>query len=283
MVQYSTPRSLGGSQVPSAHWIKVSAWREIILGIAKEEMGHLMTVQNLLRCLGGPLNLDREDFPGTASSIPFRSDLEPLTRQSLAKYVYAEAPSDWSGAEADEVRVLAEQGTDRSAPIHHVGVLYKTIEDLLSDHDLIKDEDFRGSDVPFQANWDEWGRGYKAGARGNSTKAAMAGTPGCAVASGRRQDQFRGGTPEGRQPGRGQLQRRRRRAVALCPLHPHLPQIPEGRQLGAEAGRCRSIPSCCPKRRTATAARTGAARRSPIPRVGYLGRYFQHRLRSFLL
>jgi hypothetical protein len=178
MVQYLyAAYSLGGPQVPPAHWNEVSGWREIILGIAKEEMGHLMTVQNLLRCLGGPLNLDREDFPWDSEFYPFPFKLEPLTRQSLAKYVYAEAPSDWSGAEADEVRVLAEQGTDHSAPIHHVGVLYETIEKLLSDHKLIKDEDFRGSTFPFQANWDEWGRGYKAGARGNSTKAAMAGTP----------------------------------------------------------------------------------------------------------
>src|SRR4029077_16718683 len=103
--------SLGGSQVPSAHWTEVSAWREIILGIAKEEMGHLMTVQNLLRCLGGPLNLDREDFPGDSEFYPFPFKLEPLTRQSLAKYVYAESPppEHWKGAEAEEIRKLAQE------------------------------------------------------------------------------------------------------------------------------------------------------------------------------
>jgi hypothetical protein len=66
MVQYLYAAfSLGGPQVPKDRRIEVevSQWREIILGIAKEEMGHLMTVQNVLRCLGGPLNLDREDFP----------------------------------------------------------------------------------------------------------------------------------------------------------------------------------------------------------------------------
>ena len=52
MVQYLYAAfSLGGSEVPKDHWIQVSEWREIILGIAKEEMGHLMTVQNVLRCL----------------------------------------------------------------------------------------------------------------------------------------------------------------------------------------------------------------------------------------
>jgi Ferritin-like len=175
--------SLGGPKVPPDRWIEVSQWREIILGIAKEEMGHLMTVQNLLRCLGGPLNLDREDFPWDSEFSPFPFKLEPLTRQSLAKYVYAESPPEWSGAEADEIRALAEQGVGGAAPINHVGSLYKTIENLLCAKDaltgeyLVKDADFRGSTFPFQANWDEWGRGYKRGDRGNSTKAAMAGTP----------------------------------------------------------------------------------------------------------
>src|SRR5262249_51120976 len=143
---------------------------------AKEEMGHLMTVQNLLRCLGGPLNLDREDFPWDSEFYPFPFKLEPLTRRSLAKYVYAESPPDWSGAEADEVRALAEVDVG-TTPIHHVGTLYHTIAKLLNDEKLIKDEDFRGSTFPYQANWDEWGRGYERGERGNSTKAAMAGTP----------------------------------------------------------------------------------------------------------
>jgi hypothetical protein len=55
--------SLGGPQIPLEYHKQVAQWRETILGIAKEEMGHLMTVQNLLRCLGGALNLDREDYP----------------------------------------------------------------------------------------------------------------------------------------------------------------------------------------------------------------------------
>jgi hypothetical protein len=178
MVQYLYAAfSLGGSNVPADRRVEVTEWREIILGIAKEEMGHLMTVQNLLHCLGGPLNLDREDFPWDSEFYPFPFKLEPLTRQSLAKYVYAEAPTEWSGAEADEVRALAKEGAANPTPIHHVGALYKAIEDLLSDRALIKDSDFRSSTFPYQANWDEWGRGYKGGERGNSTKAAMAGTP----------------------------------------------------------------------------------------------------------
>jgi len=179
MVQYLyAAYSLGGPDVPAERQSDVLEWREIILGIAKEEMGHLMTMQNLLRCLGGPLNLDREDYPWDSEFYPFRFKLEPLTCKSLAKYVVAESPdpSQWSGPEADEIRKLAEEDAG-DAPLHRVGELFETIQELFEDKGALKDADFRGSTYPFQANWDEWGRGYKGGARGNATGAAMRGTP----------------------------------------------------------------------------------------------------------
>jgi len=105
MVQYLyAGYSLGGHDVPLEHQNDVSQWREIILGIAKEEMGHLMTIQNLLRCLGGPLNLDREDYPWDSEFYPFPFTLEPLSRESLAKYIVAESPADWDNDEAAEIR-----------------------------------------------------------------------------------------------------------------------------------------------------------------------------------
>jgi Ferritin-like len=179
MVEYLyAAYSLGGEQVPLEHQAEVTQWREVILGIAKEEMGHLMTVQNLLRCLGGPLNLDREDYPWDSEFYPFPFKLEPLTRASVAKYVVAESPAPdlWTGPEADEIRILAEKDVEGAA-IHRVGELYDTIEALFADPRALQDDDFRGSTYPFQANWDEWGRGYKGGARGNTTGAAMPGTP----------------------------------------------------------------------------------------------------------
>jgi hypothetical protein len=78
-----------GSQVPADAGTLTGKWRQAITGIAKEEMAHLLTVQNLLRFIGGPLNLDREDFPFLAFLYPFPFVLEPLTKTSLAKYVAA--------------------------------------------------------------------------------------------------------------------------------------------------------------------------------------------------
>jgi hypothetical protein len=168
--------SLGGPQVPEAHRQEVQCWQETILGIAKEEMGHLITVQNLLRCLGGPLNLDREDYPWDSELYPYPFELEPLTRASLAKYVVAESPADWKGSEADEIRELAKASAGGSA-VHPVGILYHRLRTLLADESVIPDSAFRGSTYPYQANWDEWGRGYQAGKRGNATGGAMPQTP----------------------------------------------------------------------------------------------------------
>jgi Ferritin-like len=69
-----------------------------IAGVAIEEMSHLMTVQNLLRCLGEEAPyLQRQDFePPTDEDerlFPFDLRLEPLSHVSLAKYIVAESPT----------------------------------------------------------------------------------------------------------------------------------------------------------------------------------------------
>ena len=91
MVQYLyAAYSLGGDRAPSDVQTHIPEWRNTILDIAKEEMGHFITVQNVLRLIGGALNLDREDFPWDIDFYPFPFSLEPCTKVSLAKYVYAE-------------------------------------------------------------------------------------------------------------------------------------------------------------------------------------------------
>src|SRR5438876_872809 len=41
----------------------VGLWQQEIVQIAREEMGHLACVQNLLRLLGGAGSFEREEFP----------------------------------------------------------------------------------------------------------------------------------------------------------------------------------------------------------------------------
>ena len=96
------------------------SWPRILLGIAREEMGHLITVQNLLQALGLPPNFEREDFPPRKDLYPFALHLEPLSQHSLAKYVVAEAPLDASGID-DIIKVAQGPAVPH---INHVGVLY---------------------------------------------------------------------------------------------------------------------------------------------------------------
>jgi hypothetical protein len=65
-------------------------WRREFVNIAMEEMGHLLSVQNVLRYVGGPLHFDREHFPYRSQLYPFPFVLQRLTKKSLAKYVFAE-------------------------------------------------------------------------------------------------------------------------------------------------------------------------------------------------
>jgi rubrerythrin len=168
MVQYLyAAYSLGGANVPQETHEKARAWREVILGIAKEEMGHLLTVQNILRLIGGPLHLERDDYPFRSEFYSFRFKLEPLTKDSLAKYVVAESPKDWiDSADAKEIVDRAKKADDER-PVLRVGVLYQTLIDLFKDRDALPNSTFLRATEPYQASWDEWGRGYGSGDRGN--------------------------------------------------------------------------------------------------------------------
>jgi hypothetical protein len=176
MVQYLyAAYSLGGPQVPPERRDQVRGWQEVILGIAKEEMGHLLSIQNVLRSIGAPLNLGREDFPWDVPYYPFPFSLEPLTLDSLAKYVYAESPKDWSGPLAQEIYERVIRGGIPSP--HRVGDLFDQLIPLIEDPRYLEDSVFQSDSFPYQASWDDWGRGYRDGARGNITQANPKGAP----------------------------------------------------------------------------------------------------------
>ncbi|HEY6794421.1 MAG TPA: ferritin-like domain-containing protein [Kineosporiaceae bacterium] len=112
-------------------------WRGTLITIARQEMGHLATVQNLLRMIGGPVTLDREDYPFRTDFYPFHFRLEPLSKDSLAKYVVAEMPeNDAPDAELRQILQRAE-AADVGTP-NRVGALYRQIIDLVAtlDDDL---------------------------------------------------------------------------------------------------------------------------------------------------
>jgi hypothetical protein len=168
--------SLGGPTVGAGDRELVTRWQEVILGIAKEEMGHLITVQNVLRLISGPISFDREDYPYDAAFYPFDFTLEKLSLGSLAKYVYAEKPPNWSGPLADEITRLARKA-NHDAPLNAVSELYSLMIETIADRSLVPDGVFRAETRPEQASWNEWGRGYAHGARGNAHEGGPVGTP----------------------------------------------------------------------------------------------------------
>jgi len=166
----------GGAPAPD-----VTSWRQIILGVAKEEMGHFLTVQNLLRLIGGPLNFERQDTPFRSKFYPFDLSLEPLTIStpsevreaaalppqerwtgigSLNRYIAAEMPAlDLIRPEdREEVASLVTE----AGSFNRVGPLYSRLIDLFSAPtadrpDRLKDEDFQMGVSGYQGGANEWG------------------------------------------------------------------------------------------------------------------------------
>ncbi len=64
-----------------------------LMGVAIQEMQHLHVVNQILVAVGGAPALVSHDFPYEPAIYPFPLHLEALSRASLAKYVYAEAPA----------------------------------------------------------------------------------------------------------------------------------------------------------------------------------------------
>ncbi len=172
MAQYLfSAYTLGGPDVPDDKQREVRAWQETIFGIAKEEMGHLITVQNLLTVLGAPRQFDRDDYPTTTPLYPFGFRLEPLSLDSLASYVCAESPADWDDAEAAEIKDLAH--ADVGEMVNRVGAIFDELIWLFEESDAIRDTDFQSGTRVFQATWDEWGRGYRQGQRGTEATSIL--------------------------------------------------------------------------------------------------------------
>jgi hypothetical protein len=184
MVQYLyCAYSLGGPQVPDEHRETVQGWRDAILTVAREEMGHLLTVQNLLTFLGAPVNFAREDFPWDRSVYPFPFTLAPFSMDILCQFIFAEMPRPQEiplpgkntevrfarRSPEEENRLIAEvlvnlnsqNLKEATARAHRVGELYEKIIEVISDETKIPDSAFNEASYDYQASWDDWGRGYK--------------------------------------------------------------------------------------------------------------------------
>lgn len=143
------------------HVEDLTSVQRLLTQIAREEMGHLATVQNLLHLVGGPLNLNREHSPYASEVYPFRFTLEGVTRGSLAKYVTAESPLTRPGNLSDEDNALLDQiqqeatSANDGQPVRHVGPIFARLEHLFAH--VLADNDFRLDTIGRQARYEDWG------------------------------------------------------------------------------------------------------------------------------
>jgi hypothetical protein len=138
--------------------------QDLLFQISREEMGHLATVQNLLQLIGGPLNFNREHSPYASEIYPFRFTLQPLTRDSLAKYVIAESPAQLPDSFPDEDKPLLDQLKEDAKrandghPVQHVGSIFARLKELFEGGDKgLQDQDFRLDAGQLQARFEDWG------------------------------------------------------------------------------------------------------------------------------
>lgn len=187
MVQYLyAAYSLGGPHLKQpALRKKVMGWRSVITEIARQEMGHLATIQNILTLIGGPLSFERQDYPFPDTRVmqndhitlyPFPFELERLTKKSLGKYVLAEMPSEENirtleeagkiePGEIDEIKkVVGVNRVWRPFRVHRVGLIYQMIRQLFqvgkAGDQFISSADISAASQPFQVQFSTWGLGY---------------------------------------------------------------------------------------------------------------------------
>jgi hypothetical protein len=205
MVQYLyAAYSLGGEQVPRGRREMVRCWREDILAVAREEMGHLLTVQNILMLIGAPINLDRQDLPWDVPYHPGMFRLEQLTLDSVAFYVFAEMPSDdeldaliretdprdellerykrFREIDREQIKIMVRK---RDPTPHRVGFLYSHLAKLVEKPHLIPDSVFQEWTLTRQASADDWGRGYRPDPRLVTADGSLVDKSGKSVGTGR--------------------------------------------------------------------------------------------------
>lgn len=74
----------------------VKRWRQSILEIATEEMGHLVAVWNIMSALGSAPHLGRSNFPLDPGNLPagIVVKLAPFNLDTLQHFIYLERPAD---------------------------------------------------------------------------------------------------------------------------------------------------------------------------------------------
>jgi len=127
--------------------------------VAMQEMGHFVTIQNLLLALGGPaeIHIGRDSLRAENTNNPLPFSLEPVSKHSIGEYVLAEMPAEIPDADAREkVKIIQTfLGGKGLALPKRVGALYSNIQSLLEN---LTPNDFQGLDTiaEHEATLIEW-------------------------------------------------------------------------------------------------------------------------------
>ena len=100
----------------------------VFLRVAIQEMGHLFTVQNLLRAFDQEVHLILPDptMPGVDNTFPFPLLLQRASIESLAQYVTAESPL--ADTLPEPLKTTAKNAiADAAIEVRHVGLLFLKI------------------------------------------------------------------------------------------------------------------------------------------------------------
>ncbi len=131
-----------------------TAWVDDMWDIAIQEMGHLITIQNVLTALRAPLNLEREDYPFRRGYYPFEFSLEPFSLKTLARYTLAEMPETGHGLAPQQLADLRKDAQTDAGGVTSVGKLYAQLISVIGRVDAI---DFLGDPgFAYQAAPTEW-------------------------------------------------------------------------------------------------------------------------------
>ena len=114
----------------------IERWRTAIMGVAIEEMGHLLIVSNLLVAIGGRPHFTRPNFPVSPGYFPSGVVLRltPFSFETLEHFIFLERPTGVEGADResfarrDYERTQAHRGLMPSAQDYAtVSHLYEAI------------------------------------------------------------------------------------------------------------------------------------------------------------
>jgi hypothetical protein len=160
MVQYlfTSDSLLPGIMVNVAgfdHSITSDDWYDTIRLISKQEMGHLITVQNLLLSLDAAPHVDRENFPWHGSELyPFPFSLQQLDTAVLAKTVCAEAPREIAPADRADYADAMQRAGAVVGHVSRVGQIYERLYWLFQDSDAAQSPgDQLQNPFPQWPNW----------------------------------------------------------------------------------------------------------------------------------